>query len=1370
MTLPTISLILKQYVNNHLIQLPIPGALVDSGSEKSLISSKSLDLSAFSRENIDPISLENAANNHISNISQAITVNIVVEGNNVEFPLRRLLLVPEKLSYPCIIGYDVLMGLNLKFPLNLSTVQFNNYIFQPSPADVITLQQTNGRSNSNTISTTNYNYYDRPNYFVSSKTDHILCPFEHKSITLDWHPKDPNLKMIDISTLVVPTNPVKNAGVLLADEFSINSMSIKVVNTTPNVVFIEANDKIATENPQSKTISELNTLITYDQLKPEDKVFHDQELLDWRKRREDLIKTIPIDSDLETAVKNAPIKHQETFRKILKDFHQIFSRSDSDIGLSKHFIVDLQLKTTEKPFPKFARPYKTDAKLSLDMDRKINDMIQAGVLEESISCWNSPCMLIKRTGGKFRLITNYKSHVNPQLSVPKWPVLPIRDLLHRLGQDVQSLQRSFPDEKIFFFSTDLKQGFYTLAITNSSRDITSFIASERQIRYKRCTQGMNTSPACFSRFVYHIFSNFECKGAKLAVYLDDSILTVVESYIDIALRLYLERIQRNQVTLGLQKCLWFQTKIRYLGHEISADGIKPCPKKQLALINMPYPTNHKEALRYAGSMIFYSRLHPKVALLLKPLYTEIKNGKKFQLNNFIKAGIDQLRKYLNVDTLSPHIDYGTTNNKVIIYVADSSLIGVGYAAGNAYKIGDHFHGITLSAYGSRSFDQRVQLLSSRSRELIGYSYGLEDFSDILYPGLEIYGFIDHSSLERCETNQSLGKTSTNTRVRKAMGIILNHPNLKICFVPNDNPLIEVVDGISRSLSTSGNITGFQLSEYISPKLPSLSLNTIYHTKQPRIEIMDLLREQQASPILKPILRELNINPSQTVVQGKKRYILAANGLVKQLTEDNVGLIYIPERIGFELCNYLHQISCHAGREKLKSMIYTAKILIPQKTRILQQISQGCLYCQFQNKRIDQPKMDYKIRPTFAPFIEVSIDLVDIQGMNTKFKYILTFFCKFSRFLATRLLSSKSSDLVTKNLIVLIHQHQLQQKAHIQCDNGTEFCSKTLQQTLQCLGISCSQITPYNSRGSAVERCHSTLRHILRTLPISDSDIRTRVDLATTTYNTSPQQGLDYKSPYSIVYGTPERNYLAYMQDMDNTKTFSQLPDEERMNHISKWYYFLQQHHKTSAEIKFERYVNVIDKNEDVFHKDDLVLAFDPIISLGKTEGTQGKGPFRILRRHLSAFEMVHCITGARSIRNRRFLRKLKLQPDLQKALLSSEFQIFNSNEIRLPSKDLKIPTSVPIIIEDDLADSNLDQTLNKPNTATASKPSAMTESKPMPTKNQPTRNPPTQPPEGQEPLPPTQPQVSHSNTPIYTQVAEPQPHYSLRRREKISYK
>ena len=134
-------------------------------------------------------------------------------------------------------------------------------------------------------------------------------------------------------------------------------------------------------------------------------------------------------------------------------------------------------------------------------------MINSGVLEETISCWNSPALLLKKKDGRHRLITNYKQHVNKVLMVPNWPIVPIRTILSQIGQDIKDLQRNFPQEEIYFHCFDLKSAFYNLAITKSSRDITSFIANERQVRYKRLTMGMNTSPSVFSRFVHTIFAS-----------------------------------------------------------------------------------------------------------------------------------------------------------------------------------------------------------------------------------------------------------------------------------------------------------------------------------------------------------------------------------------------------------------------------------------------------------------------------------------------------------------------------------------------------------------------------------------------------------------------------------------------------------------------------------------------------------------------------------------------------------------------------------------------------------------------------------------------------------------------------------------------
>ena len=59
--------------------------------------------------------------------------------------------------------------------------------------------------------------------------------------------------------------------------------------------------------------------------------------------------------------------------------------------------------------------------------------------------------------------------------------------------------------------------------------------------------------------------------------------------------------------------------------------------------------------------------------------------------------------------------------------------------------------------------------------------------------------------------------------------------------------------------------------------------------------------------------------------------------------------------------------------------------------IIDQTVRHCLYCQLTNpNRYDKTdKIEYKIRPAFAPFEEVLVDLVDISYKNGK-TYFLTF--------------------------------------------------------------------------------------------------------------------------------------------------------------------------------------------------------------------------------------------------------------------------------------------------------------------------------------------------------------------------------------------
>ena len=63
----------------------------------------------------------------------------------------------------------------------------------------------------------------------------------------------------------------------------------------------------------------------------------------------------------------------------------------------------------------------------------------------------------------------------------------------------------------------------------------------------------------------------------------------------------------------------------FLGHQVSAGGIRPLAAKVAAITKMPPPTAVKDLLRYLGMLNYYRRFLPVAAQVLK-LLTEVLRG------------------------------------------------------------------------------------------------------------------------------------------------------------------------------------------------------------------------------------------------------------------------------------------------------------------------------------------------------------------------------------------------------------------------------------------------------------------------------------------------------------------------------------------------------------------------------------------------------------------------------------------------------------------------------------------------------------------------------------------------------------------------
>ena len=79
------------------------------------------------------------------------------------------------------------------------------------------------------------------------------------------------------------------------------------------------------------------------------------------------------------------------------------------------------------------------------------------------------------------------------------------------------------------------------------------------------------------------------------VYIDDIIIFSETLTLHIEhLREVFELLKKAGMKVKIQKCRFAQKSVEYLGHIVSAEGIKADPKKLLAVRNFPPPKNLNE--------------------------------------------------------------------------------------------------------------------------------------------------------------------------------------------------------------------------------------------------------------------------------------------------------------------------------------------------------------------------------------------------------------------------------------------------------------------------------------------------------------------------------------------------------------------------------------------------------------------------------------------------------------------------------------------------------------------------------------------------------------------------------------------------------
>lgn len=141
-----------------------------------------------------------------------------------------------------------------------------------------------------------------------------------------------------------------------------------------------------------------------------------------------------------------------------------------------------------------------------------------------------------------------------------------------------------------------------------------------------------------------------------------------------------KRLQQANLKLKPSKCSLFATDVEYLGHLVSADGIKTDPKKVQCVKEWPTPRHKKDVRAFLGSVGYYRRFIPEYSEISRPLTRLTSKDARFSWGEVCEAAFNTLRKKL---ITSPVLAYPDFTKKFILDTGASD-VGVGAVLSQVY--------------------------------------------------------------------------------------------------------------------------------------------------------------------------------------------------------------------------------------------------------------------------------------------------------------------------------------------------------------------------------------------------------------------------------------------------------------------------------------------------------------------------------------------------------------------------------------------------------------------------------------------------------------------------------------------------------------
>ncbi len=349
--------------------------------------------------------------------------------------------------------------------------------------------------------------------------------------------------------------------------------------------------------------------------------------------------------DLGIKIENTNLSEDKILRlkQLIENYNDVFNLKNSE--LSGCNLGTLKLKPIDENVKPFRSAiYPQNAENREEIERQVSELLKDGFIERSTSPFSSSAFLVAKAGSpsKRRLVFDYR-RVNRILEQDAYVVPTMSEIIDKIASK----------KPCYFTSLDLSASYNQVILDESSRKYTGFSTYSGSYVWKRAAFGLVNSGAALCRLASEALCDDPRLFQNICIYIDDILLYTdsYESHMEL-LELLFQKLRKANFKVSPSKTKFCLSAIKYIGHEITPDGIKADPDRIAALLTFPSPRNKRELKRILGAYQWVSKHLKGYPIVAKVLQELLKKDRKWEWTEREEKAHQEIKTLLaNTQTL-----------------------------------------------------------------------------------------------------------------------------------------------------------------------------------------------------------------------------------------------------------------------------------------------------------------------------------------------------------------------------------------------------------------------------------------------------------------------------------------------------------------------------------------------------------------------------------------------------------------------------------------------------------------------------------------------------------------------------------------------